>query len=168
MSEVVEFLLRAFIRNIILGLPEKPTGKFYPYYNDYLDRQITLGTIRASERAQCDTDGTIDRRAEQEMKRYLIKILRRGDTVLSVQDFQIVVRRANGEVDIVRFAFDEDGLPRINADQMMTITFGDNTIEVVDSLPTKPQARRKAGESNKKTPSKRRKKDDNETIVGTF
>lgn len=102
------------------------------------------------------------------MKRYLIKILRRGDTVLSVQDFQIVVRRANGEVDIVRFAFDEDGLPRINSDQMMTITFGDNTIEVVDSPPTKPQARRKAGESNKKAPSKRRKKDDNETIVGTF
>lgn len=101
------------------------------------------------------------------MKRYLIKILRRGDTVLSVQDYQIVVRRARGDVDIIRFSFDEDGLPRINTDQMMTITFGDDTIEVRESPRAKPQAH-KAGGSSKKSPSQRRRKDDPETVVGTF
>ena len=103
------------------------------------------------------------------MKRYLIKILKRGDTVLSVQDFQIVVRRANGEVDIVRFSFDADGLPRLDTETTTTITFGDGSIEVITAGSTESKGRRKgAGASKKKAPSRRARKDDGETIVGTF
>lgn len=102
------------------------------------------------------------------MKRYLIKILKRGDVVLSVQDFQIVVRRKSGEVDIVRFSFDADGLPRLNTDITMKITFGDDTIEVVDSHSGKSETPRKAGAPGKKTPTARRRKNGSETIVGTF
>jgi hypothetical protein len=101
------------------------------------------------------------------MKRYLIKILKRGDTVLSVQDFQIVVRRAKGDVDIVRFSFDESGMPRLDTETMTTITFGNNMIEVVELPSSKAATRRKASGSSKKA-SSRRQKDDGETIVGTF
>ena len=102
------------------------------------------------------------------MKRYQIKVLRRGDTVLSVQDFQIVVRRARGEVDIIRFSFDEHGLPRIDTDTMVTITFGDGSIEMSDSPSGKSSSHRETSDVSKKAAPSRRRKDNRETIVGTF
>lgn len=102
------------------------------------------------------------------MKRYQIKVLKRGDTVLSVQDNQIVVRRARGEVDLIRFSFDEHGLPRIDTDTMVTITFGDGTIEISDAPSAKSSAHGEASDSPKKPVTSRRRKGNRETIVGTF
>ena len=64
------------------------------------------------------------------MRHYFIKILRNGDRVMSFTPEQIIVRRANGEVDIFRLFMDEAGVPRIDQDNIMTITYGDGTIEV--------------------------------------
>ena len=56
-----------------------------------------------------------------------INILKKGDRVLSVTRDFIAVNRANGEVDLVPLIEDELGL-RVNAEQIVTIGFGNNTV----------------------------------------
>ena len=60
-----------------------------------------------------------------------INLLRKGDRVLSVtQDF-IAIERKNGEVDVVHIDC-TDGLPRIDFEHVVTIGYGNNTVELVN------------------------------------
>lgn len=56
-----------------------------------------------------------------------IDILKKGDTVLSVNKEFIAVQRANGEVELVPFEEDEMGL-RVNTSKIVTIGYGNNTV----------------------------------------
>ncbi len=56
-----------------------------------------------------------------------INILKKGDSVLSVNKDFIAVRRANGEVDLIPLMEDEMGL-RVNTSKIVTIGYGSNTI----------------------------------------
>ena len=57
-----------------------------------------------------------------------INILRKGDEVLHVNQNFIAVRRKNGEVDIIKLDI-SDGLPRIDRENIITIGYGNNTVE---------------------------------------
>lgn len=56
-----------------------------------------------------------------------IDVLKKGDSVLSVNRDFIAVRRKNGEVDLIPFMEDEMGL-RVNTEQIVTIGYGNNTV----------------------------------------
>lgn len=56
-----------------------------------------------------------------------INILKKGDSVLSVNKDFIAVRRANGEVDLIPLMEDDMGL-RINTSKIVTIGYGNNTV----------------------------------------
>ena len=56
-----------------------------------------------------------------------INILRKGDEVLHVNQNFIAVKRKNGEVDIIKLDF-SDGFPRIDLENIVTISYGNNTI----------------------------------------
>lgn len=56
-----------------------------------------------------------------------IDILKKGDTVLSVNREFIAVQRTNGEVDLIPFEEDEMGL-RVNTSKIVTIGYGNNTV----------------------------------------
>ena len=60
-----------------------------------------------------------------------INILKKGDKVLSVSSNFVAVSRKNGEVDLIPFAYDQEGSIRIAEDKIITIGYGDNTVEVV-------------------------------------
>jgi hypothetical protein len=60
-----------------------------------------------------------------------INILKKGDSVLSINQDIVAVQRKNGEVDIFRFFFDENNLPRIEIDKKSTIGYGDGSITVI-------------------------------------
>lgn len=60
-----------------------------------------------------------------------INILKKGDKVLSVSSNFVAVVRKNGEVDLIPVAYDQDGSFRIAEDKIVTIGYGDNTVEVV-------------------------------------
>lgn len=112
------------------------------------------------------------------MKHYFIKILRHGDSVMHVTPDQIIVRRANGEVDIFRIFVDDAGAPRIDHDNVMTITYGEGTIEVESGTASKVKQRDRSIEIESGPGSKAKKKksrgqaddkdEDAEVITGTF
>jgi len=56
-----------------------------------------------------------------------INILKKGDSVLSVNEKFIAVRRSNGEVDLIPFTSDDMGL-RIDSSRIVTIGYGNNTV----------------------------------------
>ncbi len=58
-----------------------------------------------------------------------IKILKKGDSVLSVSGNLISVQRKNGEVDIIPIVPDESNFPMIDTEHILTITYGSNSIE---------------------------------------
>lgn len=59
-----------------------------------------------------------------------IEVLKKGDHVISVTSDFIAVERKNGEVDIIPFIKDGDAL-RIDAENIMTIGYGDNIVQTV-------------------------------------
>jgi len=59
-----------------------------------------------------------------------IKILNKGDSVISVTEKMVAVQRKNGEVDIVPLIFNEvGGPPRVDIENIITISYGKNSIE---------------------------------------
>ena len=59
-----------------------------------------------------------------------INILKRGDTVLFLNQDIIAIQRKSGEVYIFKFFYDENNLPRIDIENKSTIGFGDGSITV--------------------------------------
>ena len=60
-----------------------------------------------------------------------INVLKRGDRVMSVLPEMIVVERKNGEVDIIPLLIDERNV-RIDYENIITIGYGNNVVEVQD------------------------------------
>lgn len=58
-----------------------------------------------------------------------VKILKKGDSVLSVNGNLISVQRKNGEVDIIPIIPDENNFPMIDTEHILTITYGNNCVE---------------------------------------
>lgn len=58
------------------------------------------------------------------------EILKKGDAVLNVWDNNIAIKKANGEVEILHYDLDEDGMPRIS-NRSMLITQGKGIIRVI-------------------------------------
>ena len=58
-----------------------------------------------------------------------INVLKKGDEVLNVTTDFVAVKRKNGEVDIIRFFKDVDNW-RVDLDNIVTIGYGKNTIQV--------------------------------------
>ena len=57
-----------------------------------------------------------------------INVLRKGDKVLNITSEFLAIQRKNGEVDILPITSYEHGV-RIETEQMITVGFGDNTVE---------------------------------------
>lgn len=58
-----------------------------------------------------------------------INVLRNNDRVINVTENFVAIERSNGEVDILPFV-KENGNMWIDAENILTIGFGDNSIEV--------------------------------------
>lgn len=56
------------------------------------------------------------------------EILKKGDSVLNVWDNNIAVKRKNGDVEILHYDLNEDGLPRISNNSIL-ITQGDGIVK---------------------------------------
>lgn len=66
------------------------------------------------------------------MAKIKIKILNKGDSVISVTEKAVAVQRKNGEVDIIPIIFNEIGQPpRVDLENIVTITFGKNIVETI-------------------------------------
>lgn len=66
------------------------------------------------------------------MAKIKIKILNKGDSVISVTEKMVAVQRKNGEVDIIPLIFDESGQPpRVDLDNIVTISYGKNSVETI-------------------------------------
>lgn len=66
------------------------------------------------------------------MPKIKINILNKGDSVLFVNDRMIAVQRKNGEVDLIPMVLDnETNFPRIEIDNILTISYGKNTVETI-------------------------------------
>lgn len=57
-----------------------------------------------------------------------VRILHKGDKVISVTKEFIAVRRKNGEVDLIGLLNEESGV-RVDIENIVTIGFGDNIVE---------------------------------------
>lgn len=57
-----------------------------------------------------------------------IKVLHQGDKVLNVTAEFIVIKRVNGEVDIIPIVVTDMGL-RVEMSNIVTIGYGDNVVE---------------------------------------
>lgn len=64
-----------------------------------------------------------------------INVLNKGDKVISVTNRLIAIQRKNGEVDIIPFLTDKEGM-WIDTENMVTVGFGNNTVEseVIDGV----------------------------------
>ena len=62
------------------------------------------------------------------MAKIIIKILSKGDSVISVTEKMIAVQRKNGEVDIIPIISDGNTM-RIDIENIVTISYGNNSIE---------------------------------------
>ena len=62
------------------------------------------------------------------MAKTKIKVLNKGDSVISVAEKTIAVQRKNGEVDIIPLVSDGSIL-RIDIENIVTISYGNNIIE---------------------------------------
>jgi hypothetical protein len=72
------------------------------------------------------------KKEERKVAKIIVKILNKGDTVISVTERMIAVQRKNGEVDIIPLIFDEfRNPPRIDIENIITISYGKNSIETV-------------------------------------
>lgn len=57
-----------------------------------------------------------------------VRILHKGDKVISITKEFIAVRRKNGEVDLIGLLNEESGV-RVDIENIVTIGFGDNIVE---------------------------------------
>jgi hypothetical protein len=96
------------------------------------------------------------------MRHIRVKILGKGDSVINVFPGYIVLRRRNGEVEIVGFSM-EDGEARLNPDLKVTITYGNGTVEVVHGPAEKPKKRGRAKKNEQSSES-----GEDEIVTGTF
>ena len=64
------------------------------------------------------------------MAHMTLKLLNKGDSVINVTESMIAIKRKNGGVDIIPLVF-SDGPPRIDSDNIITISYGMNTVETV-------------------------------------
>ena len=55
------------------------------------------------------------------------EVLKKGDEVINVWDGRIAVKRKSGEVEILKFFIDDDGLPRLD-DNSVLITYGKGSV----------------------------------------
>ena len=64
-----------------------------------------------------------------------VNVLRKGDSVLNVTAEFVAIKRKNGEVDMIPIVEDAGGF-RVNTEQVVTIGYGENSIEsdVVDGV----------------------------------
>ena len=62
------------------------------------------------------------------MPKTKIKVLNKGDSVISVTEKMLAVQRKNGEVDIIPILSEGDTL-RIDTENITTISYGNNSIE---------------------------------------
>ena len=60
-----------------------------------------------------------------------IKVLKKGDSVLNVTENGLVIKRKNGDVDLIPVTFNET-YPRIDLDNIIKITYGNNVVENID------------------------------------
>ncbi len=58
-----------------------------------------------------------------------VKILKKGDSVISVSGNLIAVQRKNGEVDIIPIIPDENSFPMIDTEHIVTIAYGSSSVE---------------------------------------
>lgn len=58
-----------------------------------------------------------------------VKILKKGDSVISVSGNLIAVQRKNGEVDIIPIIPDENSFPMIDTEHIVTIAYGSGSVE---------------------------------------
>lgn len=58
-----------------------------------------------------------------------INILKKGDKVLFVNHQFVAVQRKNGEVDLIPLSVDENNVPIVDIQNIVTISYGDNSIE---------------------------------------
>lgn len=56
------------------------------------------------------------------------EILKKGDNVLNVWDNNIAIKRKNGDVEILHYDLNDDGLPRISNNSIL-ITQGDGIVK---------------------------------------
>lgn len=61
----------------------------------------------------------------------MIGILRKGDHVINVTSEFVAVQRKDGEVDIIP-VIHNDGVIRVDTDNIITIGYGDNTVQTQD------------------------------------
>ena len=57
-----------------------------------------------------------------------INVMNKGDRVLSVTNRLIAIQRKNGEVDIISFLSDQEGM-WIDTENIVTVGYGNNTVE---------------------------------------
>lgn len=57
------------------------------------------------------------------------EILKRGDIVLNVWEGNIAIQHKNGDVEVLRYFFDSNGLPRLSENTLL-ITQGHGSIAV--------------------------------------
>lgn len=55
------------------------------------------------------------------------EVLKKGDEVLNVWEGHIAVKRKNGDVEILQYYVDNDGLPRLD-DNSVLITYGKGSV----------------------------------------
>lgn len=60
-----------------------------------------------------------------------IKVMRKGEQFIGIQDGWIILKRKRGDIRMIRLEQDEDGY-RIIPEQEILITYGDNEISVGD------------------------------------
>jgi hypothetical protein len=60
-----------------------------------------------------------------------IGIMKKGDSILSASQDFVAIKRKNGEVDIIRLYFDENKLPRLDMENMVTIGYGEGSVSTV-------------------------------------
>lgn len=64
------------------------------------------------------------------MAKLTLRILRKGDKVISVNNNNIAIERENGEVEIIPVIIDENGFPGIDTEHTLRITYGSGAVEM--------------------------------------
>lgn len=57
-------------------------------------------------------------------------LMNKGDKVLFVNDRFVAIQRKNGEVDLITFFFNDNGIPCVDTQNITTITYGTNMAEI--------------------------------------
>jgi hypothetical protein len=83
-----------------------------------------------------------------------------GDRVLNCWDDKVAICRVNGEVDIFQIQIGENNLPTLSED-IWRVTYGNNTIEIVERNTKKKVKNTKTKGSKNTTSNKASLPDDN-------